>query len=152
MRGHGDNMPTNTLSDTGTTTITFDSFTEITDRLDAKSFIVIGLPDDETTIIVQLLSWVRLFIVKFQLINDSDFPGVGDSAADKYADLVDLIKTGGDSEGLLTLKFDREDSTPGDPVISTFYGCVKNVKKRFVAGANTVKIDGSFEFYEGELD
>lgn len=145
-------MTTCTLKDTATTTITFNSFTEITDRLDSKVFIVVALPDNEPPVLIQLLSWVRMFKVTFQLLTDETWPSSGESCSDKYANLVNLLKTGGDSEGLLELKFDREDSTPTTPVLESYNGCVKNLQKRVVTGEHTVKIDGDFEFYEGEIE
>lgn len=141
-----------TLKDqTPTTTITFASFKEITDRYDDKYFTVIALPDNETPIIVTLLGWEHMVKIKFQLVNDEAFPGSGKSAADKWADLVTLVKSGGDSEGLLTLTFDSEDSTPSSPQTESYTGAVKNLSKRTEAGEHVTKIDGQFEFYEGEF-
>jgi len=146
-------MPTLTLKDhTPTTTITFASFEEITDRIDDKNFVIAGMPENEPSLIVPLLSWIQMLKIKFQLKNDATFPTSGESAADKYANLKTLIRTGGDSKGLLTLTFDSEDSTEGTPQLESYNGSVKNLQKRSIAGEHVTKIDGSFEFYEGEVD
>ncbi len=145
-------MTTLTLKDsTPTTTITFDSFTVIDDRYDDKSFVVIGIPDNDPAIIVTLLSWVHMIKIKFQLKNDAGWPGSGESAADKWANLVTMLRSGGDNDGQYTITFDREDSTVATPVTESYEGSVRNVAKRVVAGEHVVKIDGNFEFYEGEI-
>lgn len=84
-------------------------------------------------------------------MTDSTWPTSGDSCSDKWANLVNLLKTGGDSAGFFTLTFDREDSRPGAAQLESYSGSVKNLEKRVVTGEHTVKIDGSFEFYEGVL-
>ena len=143
-------MPTYTLKDqTPSTTIAFDSFSEINERYDAKYFKALAIPDNGPTVIIILQAWVHRIKMTFQLVDDDTYPSSGDSAADKWANLVSLLKSGGDSAGFFTLTFDSEDSTEATPQLESYNGSVKNLEKLSIAGTHTVKIDGSFEFYEG---
>ncbi len=145
-------MVTATLKDsTPTTTITFYGFKVVARRLEAVNFTPVSYPDDEGTEVIHLLQWVRVFTVTWQLINDATWPSSGDSAADKRADLESFIKSGGDSEGIFTLTFDSEDSTPASPQVESYNGRVKLLTIRSIAGDNTVVIEGELEFWEDNV-
>jgi len=142
-------MTTLTLSD-GTTTITFDTFKVIDWRMDAKYFTAQALPDNQPSLVIHIGAWLEMLKIDYQLLHDDSYPSSGDSCTDKWLAFRALLLSGGVNEWEFDLTFDHEDSTPSESSTITLTGKVKNMKKRFVAGEHTVKIDGDFEFYVGE--
>lgn len=141
-------MVTATLSDDGpTTTITFDGFTAVPWRLDAKGFTPIALPDNEGQLVIFVGQWLEFWKIKFYFANDASWPASGESAADKRKALRTFLKSGGDSEWFFTLTFDSEDSTPSTPVTEVYTGFVKNVSFTGIAGDETAVLKGQFEFW-----
>lgn len=145
-------MVTATLADLASTTITFNNFKEITRRSTAEDFTPFSFPYDDTegrqSEVIFIGSWFRVFIPIFILKDDANWPASGKSAADKRADLENLLFNGGDNEWQYTLTFDSEDSTPGSPQTEIIAGKVKNLAIRSISGDNTSHIEGSFEFWE----
>ena len=141
-------MPTATLKDTATTTITFDGFQIISRRIEAVNANPISFPENEGTEVIFLGQSRRVFILtKWKLKDDANYPGPGDSAADKRADLENLLFTGGDNEGLFILTFDSEDSVPGSPQTETYTVKYKLLHIRSEAGRITF-IEGDLELWE----
>jgi hypothetical protein len=140
-----------TLKDsTPTTTITFETFEEIERKIIAEGFFKTALPENGGTLIVFLGQYSRMFTIQFVLKDDDTWPSSGDSAADKRADLENLILTGGDNLWQFRLTFDSEDSTSGSPQTEYYDGYVKNLNIRSVSGEHVKTIEGDFEFWEGE--
>lgn len=142
-------MVTNLIQDDGpTTTINFQTFEEITEAIVADNFNPIAYPEGRE--VVHLLQWFNILTIFFRLADDASFPSSGDSAADKWADLKDLVLGGGDNDGLFTLIFDSEDSTVATPQTESYQGRIKNLQKTSIAGEKK-KILGNFEFWIQDL-
>lgn len=144
-------MVTAKLEDDGpTTTINFDGFKAHNRTLDAKNFIAMPMPDGDPQLVIHLLQYMDFIHIDWEMKNDSTWPSSGDSAADKVADLVDFILSGGDSEGLFTLTFDSEDSTPSSSQTESYTGRIKKYFCPSTAGVNVVIIKGNFQFYRSD--
>lgn len=145
-------MVTCTLKDNSpTTTITFKTFKDITRKIVSEAFTPFAYPDNEGTEIIFEGMWFRIFTILFVLADDPDFPSSGDSAADKRADLENLILGGGDNEWKFRLTFDSEDSTVGVPQTEYYDGYVKNLTITSVSGEDIKTIEGEFEFWESTI-
>ena len=141
-------MVTATLKDeTPTTTITFDGFHAHNRTLDAKNFSVLPMPEGDPQLVIHILQYMDFIHIDWELKNDSTGPSSGDSAADKVAELIDFILSGGDSEGFFTLTFDSEDSTPAAPQTETYTGRIRKLFVPSSAGVNVAFIKGNFTFY-----
>ena len=139
-------MATATLTD-GTTTITFKKFGDRSERLEATNFNPFAYPDNEGQEVIHEGQWFSVYKLPFVLQNDASWPSSGDSAADKYAALKSLLKSGGVNEGQFTITFDSEDSTPSTPQTESYTGKIKLLTKFSPAGI-TVEIKGELEFWE----
>ena len=139
-------LVTATLSD-GTTTITFKKFGDYTERLDAVNFNPFAYPDNEGQEVIHEGQWFSVWKMPFVLQNDPDWPGSDDSAADKYAALKSLLKSGGVNKGQFTITYDSEDSTPSAPQTESYTGKVKLLTKFSPAG-KTNQVKGELEFWE----
>jgi hypothetical protein len=142
----GFELVTSTITD-GTTTITFKKFGDYNERIEAVNFNPFAYPDNEGQEVIHEGQWFNVWQMPWVLQNDANFPSSGDSAADKYAALKSLIKSGGVNGGQFTITYDSEDSTPTTPQTESYTGKVKLLTKFSPAG-KTNEIKGDLEFWE----
>lgn len=86
------------------------------------------------------------------LEDDTSWPSSGESATDKYFDLMDMIMSGGDNDGLFTVTWETPDSTIAAPQTESINGKVKIDDSRWLPGEHHSRIEGKFELWEDTVN
>lgn len=136
-------MVTYKLEDDGpTTTITFDAFTTIAEKIITQDLAIFAYPDNEGVEVIYFGSCYSHFTIEFEF---NDEPGK--TAYEKWEEFRQLVKQGGDNEWVFTLTFTKPDQSGTE----SWTGKVIGIDQDAVGGDNVAQIEGSFEFAEDTI-